>query len=94
MFFYIIAGLFSAAGIFFLLATMNFNRVLWLDVPLAIAATALLVILFFGTFAGMLAAAIGGSIMSMVLYISKKVVGYQKPKWNKYRFVWVDVPPR
>ena len=94
MIFYIIAGLFSAVGILFSLAKMNFKRVLWLDVPIYIASTALLVILVFGTFAGMLAAAIGGSIISLVLYISKKVVGYQKPKWDKYRFVWVDMPPK
>ncbi len=94
MVFYIIAGIFSACGILFLLAKMNFKRILWLDVPIDIASTALLVVLFFGTFAGMMAAAIGGAIISLVLLASKKMLGYQKPKWNKYRFQWVDVPPR
>jgi len=94
MVFYIIAGIFSACGILFLLAKMNIKRVLWLDVPIDIASTALLVVLFFGTFAGMMAAAIGGSIISIVLFVMKKTIGYEKPIWNKYRFQWVDVPPR
>jgi cellulose synthase/poly-beta-1,6-N-acetylglucosamine synthase-like glycosyltransferase len=94
MLFYVFAGLFSACGILFLLAKMNFKRVLWLDVPIDMASTALLVVLFFGTFAGMMAAAIGGAVISIVLFATKRTIGYQKPKWNKYKFEWVNVPPR
>ena len=94
MVFYIIAGIFSACGILFLLAKMNFKRILWLDVPIDIASTALLVVLFFGTFAGMMAAVIGGCVISLTLLAFKKAVGYKKPKWNKYKYEWVDVSPR
>jgi len=72
---------------------MNIKRVLWLDVPIDIASTALLVILFFGTFAGMMAAAIGGAIISVALFIIKKTIGHEKPRWDKYKFVWEHVPP-
>jgi drug/metabolite transporter superfamily protein YnfA len=94
MLFYIIAGVFSACGILFLLAKFNFKRVLWMDIPIDIASTALLVVLFFGTFAGMMAAAIGGTIISLTLLTMKKVIGHEKPKWDKYKFIWEAVPPK
>ena len=59
MFFYVIAGVFSAFAIIFLLAKFDFGKVLWLDIPIDIASTALLVAMFAGTFAGMMAAVIG-----------------------------------
>lgn len=94
MLFYIFAGICSACGILFLLAKLNIKRVLAFDVFIDIGASLLLMVMFFGTFAGMMAAVLGGSIISIVLYLMKKTIGYQKPKWNKYRFQWVDVPPR
>ena len=94
MLFYIFAGICSACGILFLLAKLNIKRVLAFDVFIDIGASLLLLVMFFGTFAGMMAAVLGGSIISIVLYLMKKTIGYQKPKWNKYRFQWVDVPPR
>jgi hypothetical protein len=42
----------------------------------------------------MMAAVLGGSIISIVLFAMKKTIGYQKPRWNKYKVQWVDVPPR
>jgi len=94
MLFYIFAGICSACGVLFLLAKLNIKRVLAFDVFIDIGASLLLMVMFFGTFAGMMAAVLGGSIISIVLYLMKKTIGYQKPKWNKYRFQWVDVPPR
>ena len=61
MFFYVVAGVFSAFAIIFLLAKFDFGKVLWLDIPIDIASTALLVAMFAGTFAGMMAAVIGGA---------------------------------
>lgn len=94
MLFYIFAGIVSACGILFLLAKLNIKRVLAFDVFVDIASSVLLMVMFFGTFAGMMAAIVGGAIISIVLYIMKKTIGYQKPRWNKYKFQWVDVPPR
>tara|TARA_R100001440_G_scaffold5048_4_gene11071 strand:- start:1352 stop:1630 length:279 start_codon:yes stop_codon:yes gene_type:complete len=91
MFFYVVAGTFSAFAIIFLLAKFDFKKVLWLDIPIDIISTCLLIIMFAGTFAGMMAAVIGGCIVSAFLYISKKLIGYKKPKWKKYRYTWEDV---
>lgn len=94
MFFYIFAGICSACGILFLLAKLNIKRVLAFDVFVDIGASLLLVVMFFGTFAGMMAAIVGGAIISIVLFTMKKFIGCQKPKFSKYKVQWVDVPPR
>lgn len=91
MIFYLIAGVFSALAILFLLAKFDFKKVLWLDIPIDIISTCLLIIMFAGTFAGMMAAVIGGCLISMTLYLSKKAMGYKKPRWKKFRYIWEDV---
>ena len=94
MFFYIFAGICSACGILFLLAKLNIKRVLAFDVLVDIGASVMLMVMFFGTFAGMMAAIVVGSIISIVLFTMKKIFGYQKPIFKKYKVQWVDVPPR
>nr|BAR16664.1 hypothetical protein [uncultured Mediterranean phage uvMED] len=94
MTFFIIAGIFSALAILFLLFKFNIKRVLAFDVPIDIASSALLVVLFAGTFAGMMAAVIGGSIISIVLYVMKKIKGCEKPRRKGFKVVWVNVPPK
>lgn len=89
MIFFIIAGIFSALAILFLLAKFDFKKVLWLDIPIDIASTLLLVVMFAGTFAGMMAAVIGGCIISFTLFTMKKVIGYKKPKLKKFGYEWV-----
>ena len=89
MIFYVIAGIFSALAILFLLAKFDFKKVLWLDIPIDIASTILLVAMFAGTFAGMMAAVIGGCIISATLFAFKKVFGYKKPKWKRFGYEWV-----
>ncbi len=93
MVFYLIAGVFSAFAIIFLLAKFDFKKVLWLDIPIDIASTALLIVMFAGTFAGMMAAVIGGCIISCFLYTAKRLKGYKKPKWKwkRFSYEWVDV---
>jgi uncharacterized membrane protein len=90
MIFYIVAGVFSALAILFLLAKFDFKKVLWLDIPIDIASTILLVVMFAGTFAGMMAAVIGGCIISITLFSIKRIAGYKKPKWKKFGYEWVE----
>ena len=94
MIFYIVAGVFSALAILFLLAKFDFKKVLWLDIPIDIASTILLVVMFAGTFAGMMAAVIGGCIISSFLWMAKRLKGYKKPKWKRFGFEWVEVQPK
>ena len=94
MIFFLIAGVFAGLAILFLLAKFDFKKVLWLDVPIDIISTILLVVMFAGTFAGMMAAVIGGCLISLTLLLSKKAVGYKKPVRSGLRFQWQEVKPR
>ena len=94
MSFFIIAGICSALAILFLLFKFNIKRVLAFDIAVDIASSVLLIVLFAGTFAGMMSAVIGGAIISIVLYVLKKIRGYEKPIRKGLRVVWVSVPPK
>ena len=93
MFFYILAGVMSACGILFLLAKFNIKRVLYYEKSVDILSTISLIIIFAGTFAGMMAGIIGGAIISVVLFILKRTVGYEKPVRKGFKVKWVHVPP-
>ena len=94
MVFYLIAGIFSALSILFLLFKFNIKRILAFDIAVDIASSALLIVLFAGTFAGMMAAVIGGAIISVVLYAIKRLKGYEKPIRKGFKVIWVSVPPK
>tara|TARA_R100001463_G_scaffold55910_2_gene107737 strand:+ start:70 stop:354 length:285 start_codon:yes stop_codon:yes gene_type:complete len=94
MFFYLIAGIASACAILFMLAKLNIKRVLCFDVLVDIGASIALIIMFAGTFAGMMAGILGGAIISIVLFILKKTIGYEKPIRKGFKVRWVNVPPR
>tara|TARA_S200000501_G_scaffold346455_1_gene359900 strand:- start:4308 stop:4592 length:285 start_codon:yes stop_codon:yes gene_type:complete len=94
MFFYLVAGIASATAILFLLFKFNIKKVLAFDIAVDIGSSALLVVLFAGTFAGMMAAVIGGSIISVVLYAIKRLKGYEKPIRKGFKVKWVSVPPK
>jgi MFS superfamily sulfate permease-like transporter len=77
-----------------LLAKMNIKRVLCFDILVDIGASIALIIMFAGTFAGMMAGILGGAIISIVLFILKRTIGYEKPKREGFKVRWVNVPPR
>ena len=90
MTFYVVAGLFSAAAILFLLMKFNMRKVLGFDIIVDCAATAFLIIIFAGSFAGMMSAVIGGAVISITLFFAKKALGHDRLT----RRGWVHVPPR
>ena len=70
----IFAGLISALGILFLLFKFGVRRIISFDIPIDIASTGLLMFLFAGTFGGMMAAMFGGLIISITLFVMKKIL--------------------
>jgi membrane protein CcdC involved in cytochrome C biogenesis len=96
----IIAGLLSAAGLLFLIFKFGVRRAIAFDIPLDIVCTGLLMFLFAGTFAGMMAAMVGGLTISIILLILKKTMTreqlmFVKIKKFPYRaFRWVEIDPR
>jgi hypothetical protein len=95
----ITAGLISALGLLFLLFKFGVRRVITFDILIDIGATALLMVLFAGTFGGMMAAMVGGLIISVVLYVLKQtmnreVIKIVRTKKFPYRkLMWLEVPP-
>ena len=94
MFFYLLAGFISACAILFLLAKIGMKRVLNYDIIVDVVSTLALIFMFAGTFAGMMAAILGGAIISIVLFILKKTIGYEKPIRKGFKVRWVNVPPK
>ena len=92
--FYFIAGVISAIAILFLLAKLNIRRVLAFDIAVDIVASLTLMLLFAGTFAGMMVAIVAGALISIVLFFLKKIGGYERPKRKGYWFEWEYVPPK
>jgi hypothetical protein len=95
----VLAGTISALGLLFLLFKFGIRRVISFDIPVDIGFTALLMFLFAGTFGGMMAAMVGGLIISVTLFVMKRTMHREELAWVKtkafpYRkFRWVEVDP-
>jgi len=95
-------GFIVCAAFFILLLKMRrnlFAKLLGFDIYLDIAATVAMMTMFAGTYAGMMAALVGGLAFSILLIIAKYLMGYKKLVWvNDSDHVvptlrWVDVKP-
>lgn len=65
------------------------RRILWLDIPIDIFVTALLMSLLAGTYSGMMAALVGGLVFSITLWIMKLCMGYERPRISTHApFFW------
>lgn len=93
MIFYTIAALAAAGAIIFLLLKMDIRKVLAFDLGVDVIATVALIIMFSGTFGGMMAAVLAGCIISAFLYILKRTRGYKKPVRKGVWFTWKEVGP-
>jgi hypothetical protein len=69
-----IAGLLSALGLLFLIFKFGIRRVVSYDIPIDVAVTGFLMWAFAGTYSGMMAAMIGGLVVSVVLYTLKRTI--------------------
>lgn len=68
------AGIIAAAGLLFLVFKLGIRRVISYDLAFDIAITAVLMVSLAGTFSGMMAALLGGLIVSVTLYIMKRTM--------------------
>jgi hypothetical protein len=95
----IYAGLISAAGLLFLIFKFGIRRVITYDIPIDIAVTALLIYAFAGTYSGMLAAMVGGLIVSITLFVMKRTMNREEltvvrvSKFPYRAFRWIGVRP-
>ena len=95
----IFAGLLSAAGLLFLIFKFGVRRVIAYDIPIDITVTAFLIYAFAGTYSGMLAAMVGGLIVSITLFVMKRTMRREELKFVRtstfpYRaWRWIGVQP-
>ena len=95
----IFAGLLSALGLLFLIFKFGVRRIIAYDIPIDITVTAFLMYAFAGTYSGMLAAMVGGLIVSITLYVMKRTMRREELKLVKtsqfpYRaWRWIGVQP-
>ncbi len=61
------------------------RKILAFDVPIDIATTLILGIMFFGTLGGMMVAITAGAIVSIVLFIAKKIFGAERLTWKGWQ---------
>lgn len=94
MAFYIFAGICSACAVIFLLLKFDIKKVLYFDVLIDASSSIFLMAVFFGSFAGMMAAVIGGALISITLWFMKRTIGYCKPVRHRLWFRWQEVKPR
>lgn len=80
----------SALAMLLLLLKLNLRRVLGYDVAVDIVVSMFLIYTFKGTVTGMAAAMLAGCTISLVLYITKQVVGYERLQWHNRRFHWAS----
>jgi hypothetical protein len=92
-----ITGLIAAAAILFLLLKFNLKRILKHEILIDIGVTFFLIWIFAGTFAGMMAGLMAGAIISIFLYVARRVLPEEKLRYVKterfpYRsFRWMPV---
>jgi len=95
----IFTGLLSAAGLLFLIFKFGVRRIITYDIPIDIAVTALLMYLFAGTYSGMIAAMVGGLVVSITLFIMKRTMYHESltlvkvSKFPYRKFRWIGVGP-
>lgn len=87
-----IAGVVTAATFWLLLLKIGLRKAHGYDVILDIIATAVMMLMFAGTYSGMLAAVFAGALFSVVLYIGKLLIGYERLETKKQeQFPYFDL---
>tara|TARA_R100000781_G_C4072438_1_gene124916 strand:+ start:330 stop:644 length:315 start_codon:yes stop_codon:yes gene_type:complete len=70
----ILAGIIAALGLLFLVLKLGVKKVLGYDILIDIGITSLLMWSLAGTYSGMMAALIGGLIVSVILFAMRKTM--------------------
>lgn len=87
----IFTGIIAALAMIFLMLKMNLRRLCGYDVFIDIGFTGLLAWMLAGTFSGMMAALVGGAIISIFLYVVKQRVGAERLVFHNFKLKWEKV---
>ena len=94
----LLIGILSAFGLLLLLLKIGGRKIIGADIFVDVAITITLMVCFYGTYSGMVAAMLGGLCASIALFIMKKTLVHEKltNKTNKYyipKATWEEVHP-
>jgi uncharacterized membrane protein YdjX (TVP38/TMEM64 family) len=83
----LLIGILSAFGLLLLVLKVGGRKAIGADIFVDIAITITLMVCFYGTYSGMVAAMLGGLAASVVLFIMKKTMVHEviAVKKNKYK---------
>ena len=94
------AGLISAIGLFFILCRFNLRRICGYATLVDVVATAAFVLMFMGTYAGMMTGIFAGVLVSLTLNVIRTLYGYDRAKLIRGTgnlmpsLVWIHTPGR
>ena len=94
----LLISILSAFGLLLLLLKIGGRKIIGADIFVDVAITITLMVCFYGTYSGMVAAMLGGLCASIALFIMKKTLVHEKLtiKTNKYyipKATWEEVHP-
>ena len=94
----LLIGILSAFGLLLLLLKIGGRKIIGADIFVDVAITITLMVCFYGTYSGMVAAMLGGLCASIALFIMKKTLVHEKLtiKTNIYyipKATWEEVHP-
>lgn len=87
----IFMGLLSAIALIVIMARLNIRKFMGYPVLVDITGTILFCILFAGTLTGMMVAVIAGLTLSLMVYIVRQLLGFER--YNRKQG-WTYYPPR
>ena len=88
----ILGGVFTALGFLIPLFAIGIRRVLRFSIWVDISFSAVLVLIFYGSFAGMITAMSAGITLSTVLHLLHKLIGHEKLTLTRRGWRWRRVP--
>ena len=94
----LLIGILSAFGLLLLLLKVGGRKVIGADIFVDVAITITLMVCFYGTYSGMVAAMLGGLCASIALFIMKKtlvheVIAVKKNKFHIPTIKWEEKQP-
>jgi len=88
-----LAGILTAIGIIILMLKLNrrwLKRLLGYDIVFDIAVTALMAVIFYGTYSGMMAATVGGIVFSVAVHTIKMIIGSEYAVLQGRQLIWIE----
>lgn len=89
----VLAGVLMSLTFFVMMGRINMRRFLGYATLIDIVFTILIFWIFAHTFSGAVAGAVAGLCMAVGLSLLRRIIGYDRLCWSKWKLHWVHTPP-